>query len=323
MKNSRPPLIRIQHIDEQLRQRKYPNCSQVAKYFEVHSKSIQRDIEYMRDVLHAPIEYDEHKHGYYYTKNWFFLPSAFLAEQEAEALMVTRKVLSQYQGTPYYEEVSRALDKVLQYLPNTFSADQLRDVYSFEQPSSSANDTELFRQIDQAIKDRLSVKITYHAPSSGEVSMRTVRPYRLHYSNVASTWYLIGYCELRRDMRTFVVGRISELEVGKTHFEIPENFSIDQYLSKAFDLTYGKTEHEVEIRFSPYQAQWIREHRWHASQEIEEQEDGGLILKMRVAALDAVRRWVMRYGADAEVLKPGALRKMMADEVYRLIDMYC
>ncbi|NTV46141.1 MAG: WYL domain-containing protein, partial [Chlorobiales bacterium] len=248
--------------------------------------------------------------------------SAFLAEQEAEALMVTRKVLSQYQGTPYYEEVNRALDKTLQYLPYTFSADQMRDVYSFEQPSSSANNTAMFRQIEQAIKDRLSVKMTYHAPSSGKVSTRNVRPYSLHYSNAASTWYLIGFCELRQDMRTFVVARISELEVGKIHFEIPEDFSIAEYLSKAFDLTYGEADHEVEIRFSPYQAQWIREHRWHPSQEIAEQEDGGLVLKMRVAALDAVRRWIMRYGAEAEVLKPEALRKIVKDEASRLMKLY-
>ncbi|NTW64563.1 MAG: DNA-binding protein, partial [Chlorobiaceae bacterium] len=65
MRQSRPPLVRIQHIDRELRNNCYPNCTRVACHFEVSSKSIQRDIVYMRDMLDAPIDYDKKKKGYY------------------------------------------------------------------------------------------------------------------------------------------------------------------------------------------------------------------------------------------------------------------
>ena len=69
------------------------------------------------------------------------------------------------------------------------------------------------------------------------------------------------------------------------------------------------------IRFTPYQAQWIKEHCWYSSQEIDEQKDGSVILKMRVGALDAVMHWVLRYGREVEVLEPLELRKMIKEEL--------
>ncbi|WP_342352904.1 hypothetical protein [Chlorobium phaeovibrioides] len=48
MVQSRPPIVRMQYIDQQLRDNYYPNCPIIARYFEVSSKSIQRDIDYMR-----------------------------------------------------------------------------------------------------------------------------------------------------------------------------------------------------------------------------------------------------------------------------------
>ena len=66
----------MMYLHQQLQSNHYPNCSRVAEYFEVSSKSIRRDVDYMRDLLHAPIEYNKKKRGYYYDKlGWDFLPS--------------------------------------------------------------------------------------------------------------------------------------------------------------------------------------------------------------------------------------------------------
>ena len=63
----------------------------VAEYFEVSAKSIQRDVEYMRDLLHAPIEYDQKKREGITTKpDWDFLPSTLLERGEAAALIATK-----------------------------------------------------------------------------------------------------------------------------------------------------------------------------------------------------------------------------------------
>ncbi|ABL65466.1 helix-turn-helix transcriptional regulator [Chlorobium phaeobacteroides] len=322
MRQSRPPLLRMQYIDRELRNTCYPNCSKVACFFEVSSKSIQRDIEYMRDVLNAPIDYDKKKKGYFYKQHWSFLASSFLNREEAAALIATKKVLSQYQGTPYYNEISSALDKVLQYLPTSNSENGIFDIYSFEQPASSQINTKNFAQLEEAIRTSRKVAITYHASSNQAETERTVHPYRLHFDQSTSTWYLIAYCELRQGIRTFAVNRIITLAPDASEFSIPESFSIEHYLEQTFDQCSGVEEHTIVIRFTPYQSQWIKEHRWHPTQQIEEHEDGSVTLNLNVAALDAVKRWVMRYGKEAEVLEPEELRELIRKEVKGMGEMY-
>ena len=314
--------MRMYFLDEQLRKNKYPNCTSLASYFEVHRKTIQRDVDYMRDMLRAPIEYDKKKKGYFYRKNWLFLPSAFLEQDEAEALKATKKVLSQYRGTPYYEEVSRALDKVLQYLPGTFGEEDLFSVYSFEQPAGTREFSSHFFILEDAIRQKLKAHVAYDAHSSGAVTERAIHPFRLHYSHGAQTWYLVAYCELRKDIRTFVVGRIKKLQLLNEHFNIPADFSVDEFLSKTFDQVVGETEQEVSIRFSAYQAPWIKERQWHPTQQIKEHGDGSITIHFHVSGLDAIKRWVMRYGKEAEVLEPQKLRDMVRSEVREMGVVY-
>jgi predicted DNA-binding transcriptional regulator YafY len=277
----------------------------------------------MRDMFHAPIDYDRKKRGYYYKDEWVLNPSSFLDQQEVEALAATSKALSQYSGTPYYEEISRAIEKLMQYLPVSFSDDGLLDIYSFENPKAGCCiDQETFSQLEQAVRNCQKVTITYQASSRQALTERTVHPYRFHYDQSGGTWYLIAFCEFRREVRTFAICRIHNLLITSDHFTIPDSFSISEYLEKAFDQTTGSIVYDIAIRFTPYQSQWIREHRWHSTQQIEEHDDGSVTLNLTVGALDAVKRWVMRYGAQAEVLEPRELRDMVTQEVREMGEVY-
>jgi predicted DNA-binding transcriptional regulator YafY len=79
---------------------------------------------------------------------------------------------------------------------------------------------------------------------------------------------------------------------------------------------------EVAIRFAPRQARWIRERRWHPSARVQDAIDGGCVLRMRVAGLGEVKRWVLQFGAEAEVLKPASLRREVVGELERARGVY-
>ncbi len=128
------------------------------------------------------------------------------------------------------------------------------------------------------------------------VSDGSIVVYRLQFSHSNENWSLIGYCELRKDIRSFVVSRIRDISLTEKQFTIPSSFSIERYIEESFDQIHEETVQHVSIRFTPYQAQWIREHRWHVTLQVEEQEDGSLVLNKRVGALDALMHRVMRYG---------------------------
>ena len=79
---------------------------------------------------------------------------------------------------------------------------------------------------------------------------------------------------------------------------------------------------QVRVRFSSVQARWIRERRYHASQQTEEQPDGSLLLSMEVAGTEEVRRWLLGYGAEVEVLEPASLRAEIQEELQKLHRLY-
>jgi predicted DNA-binding transcriptional regulator YafY len=76
---------------------------------------------------------------------------------------------------------------------------------------------------------------------------------------------------------------------------------------------------DVKIRFSEEQAPYIQERTWHPSQKIEKRADGSIDLTMRVGDLWEIKRWLIGWGADAQVLQPKELAKEIEAECARLL----
>src|SRR5213075_3131435 len=110
-----------------LQSRKYPTASSLATELQVSSKSIHRDLEFMRDRLELPLEWDGSKFGYCYTEEVNAFPTMQITEGELFALVVAEKALQQYRGTSFEKPLLSALRKMEQSLPDTISLD-LADV---------------------------------------------------------------------------------------------------------------------------------------------------------------------------------------------------
>ena len=105
---ARQPMLRIMQIHELLQGRKYPNCKGLSVDFEVSAKTIQRDIDYMRDQMQLPIDYDSVRRGFLYTKEVKNLPMVALTEGEIVALLVAHRAAEQYRGTPFEKSLRSA-----------------------------------------------------------------------------------------------------------------------------------------------------------------------------------------------------------------------
>src|ERR1039458_7990060 len=79
---SRPPLERMLRIHQALQSGKFPNASMLARELEVATKTIHRDIEFMRDRLGLPVEYDSAHFGYHYTEEISAFPTMQITEGE-------------------------------------------------------------------------------------------------------------------------------------------------------------------------------------------------------------------------------------------------
>src|SRR6266850_6348339 len=91
MPMSRPPLERMMRIHQEIQSGSYPNASTLATELEVSTKSIGRDIEFMRDRLQLPIAYDGARFGYHYTEEVSSFPTLQITEGELFALLVAEK----------------------------------------------------------------------------------------------------------------------------------------------------------------------------------------------------------------------------------------
>ena len=310
---------RIHFIDQKLRNRTYPNCVTLAREYEVSEKTIQRDIECMRN-MGAPIEFDRRRNGYYYSDSTYYLPAVPLTERDALLFAINDRILSQYQQTPYYTDLKKAIGKVLQFLPDELDLEHKGDFISFHSQPQTPVQKQKFDLLQQAICEEQQIHIKYYTQHRNEVTERTVDPYQIHSQH--GNWYLVAHCHTRNEIRTFALNRMLSIELTDDYFDKPLDFSIDEFLKDSFSIYRTEKTYHVKLKFTPYQARWIRERQWHKTQKLTELEDKGLILEMDVQGLDEVKRWVMQYGAEAEVVEPECLRCDVISEIDKMKKMY-
>ncbi len=303
----RPPLQRMLQIHEAIRSGRHPNTSALARELEVSPKSIQRDIDFMRERMGLPIAYDERRWGYHYTQEVSAFPSLQITEGELFALVVAEKAVQQYRGTSFERPLLSALKKMATALPETISlhlADWDQSI-SFRTSAEMILNLEIFDGLARATAKRQQLEIAYRKPGRGAPESRIVDPY--HLANIDGEWYLFAFDHLRQDVRTFVPARIQTLRpTGKT-FQRAAGFSMDERLRGSFGVHSGEGRFEVVVRFSPRVADYIREKRWHPSQAIIERRDGGVELRLKLSSLVEIERWVLGWGGKAKVIRPNEL----------------
>jgi predicted DNA-binding transcriptional regulator YafY len=76
----------------------------------------------------------------------------------------------------------------------------------------------------------------------------------------------------------------------------------------------------VRIAFHGASAHAVAEREWHPSQHIETRRNGTVVLSLKVADTLELRRWILSFGSEAEVLEPLSLRDEIRDEVQTLLD---
>ena len=67
---------------------------------------------------------------------------------------------------------------------------------------------------------------------------RKVAPYKIWFFD--GTFYLIGNCGLREDVRIFAMDRINSLEPIDEPFEVPDDFNVDEFMKSSFGVFHGE-----------------------------------------------------------------------------------
>jgi proteasome accessory factor B len=298
----------MQRIHELIKSGKHPNAVTVAKGLGVTDRTVKRDIEFMRDSLQAPIEYDDLKHGYFYAKEFDFMPMASVSEAEMFALLVADKAIAQYRGMPFQQPLRMAFKKLTGQLDDKerYSLENLGLALSFRPFAPEDSDLKAFRVITKALQERRVLKFNYRNLGTKHWQERRVRPY--HLACIDSHWYLFAHDVGRGALRTFVLTRLAKPVVTAERFVKPTDFNPDEYLKGSFTVMKGDQEHEVVIEFDAWAADLVRGRQWHSSQTFTELPEGGARLQMRLNGLEEIERWILSWGTHARVIGPAELR---------------
>lgn len=313
-------LARIYWIDAQIRGGHYPNAETVCRQFEVSRRTAYNDHAYLRDRLHAPVRFDEAHNGWAYSDPAYLLPALALSEKQSLTLRRSLLAAQEYLGPQQAEPVRLLLTWMEESVTPSLPPDHERVRGSIHLTPGISH--ELLEVGARAVARRQRLRLLYYSPHRHERTERIVQPYDLLYWRGEP--HLIAFCELRQAIRQFFLGRVIQWQVLEPEgaFARDPTFDIEAYLARGLDLRHGEELVMVRVRFSAHQARWVRERRYHKSQQIEELPDGGLLLTLRVAGTEEVRRWLLGYGAEAEVLEPETLRDEIREAVEKLRKIY-
>ena len=151
---ARPPLERIMRIHERLQKNEFPNCTTMAREFEVGIRTLKRDIDFMKVRLKLPIAYHETRYGYFYTTPVDHFLHTAVTEAELFALLVAHKAISQYHGTPFQAPLEAAFRKLTGQLDQSsgFSLGNLGQMVSFRPFAPEDTDLNAFQTLTRAVQ---------------------------------------------------------------------------------------------------------------------------------------------------------------------------
>lgn len=292
----------------------------LAERFEVNKATIQRDINLLCEM---GIRIAPHGKKGYEMLSDFFLPPLNLDFKEALALVTAASFYRAAEGKQAVEVLDRAIHKITSVLPKLTGSTLNRIAPQIEVPHlqmSDIDETQPHKEtLYEAIRERRSVKIAYNSFSSGQKTHHRLSPYAVLFRKRA--WYVIGRSETFNRVFTFRINRIDSLSITNLGYKIPEDFSVQKYLAKSWDVMLGP-DTRVVILFAPRVAPLIREVNWHPTQQIRELKDGVIRFEVTVAGWQEIGWWVLSWGDEATVIKPKALQKWILQTAQDMVQLY-
>ena len=285
-----------------LLQREKVTAPELAEQFEVSRRTIQRDIESLCRAG-IPIATAQGARGGISIMEGYRVDRTVLTAPEMQAILAGLRSLDSVSGTRRYAQL---MNKLAAGTLTPGSPHMLIDLASWYK-SSLPPKIEL---IQGAIERRRAIHFAYFSPR--EESVRTVEPYYLVFH--WSTWYVWGWCRMRRHFRLFKLNRMTELTVGEAFEPQPAPLP-DLEPERVFPVKY-----QVTVLFDPA-CRWRLVEEYGADRFTVEP-DGRLRFTGGFPDAGSVLSWVLTFGDKAELLEPDELREQLRDLTETLAHRY-
>ena len=317
---------RFYKIDQMLHERRVVPIEVFLEELDVSRATFKRDIEYMRDRLHAPIVWDRDAGGYHFenvnaTGPTYELPGLWFSAGELYALLAAHKLLGHIEPGILASHVAPLQARLAALLEASgHSAMEITQRVRLLSMAKRTVESRFFTDITSALLERKRIEIDAWNRGRDETNTRTVSPQRLiHYRD---NWYLDAWCHLRNDLRSFSVDAIQRVKVLREKARNVAPAKLDEHFTSAYGIFGGQAKAWAILRFSPERARWVQSERWHSEQQAEMLPDGSYRLRVPYADARELLMDILRHGRHVEVEGPESLRRQVANEVSALTAMY-
>ena len=293
-----------------------PNMSSrdLAEHFGVSRRTIFRDLRTLGESG-VPLTYAED--GGYEILEGYQLPPLMFSAREAATLLIGTEFTTLQPDASLRTDAGAVAMKIRSVLPETVRdyIDRLQErtvLVPFNETQgrggATGDEQGLWFELSEAIARQRRVKMTYYVASRDEETIREVDPLGLVY--YSDHWNLIAYDHLREDVRNFRLDQIKKLRTRFDRFEPPEGFDLREHLRER-----GQSPENIRMTVRFRNRAW----RWARTQvpaDVDQElpiGKGWTEVTFEFENIPYVAKWLLRYGTDAEVVAPDALR----DEVIR------
>jgi predicted DNA-binding transcriptional regulator YafY len=287
---------RYQLILEKLRYNSYPSFEEIQRFlheqgFEISKRTLQRDIDAIRNEFSVSILFDRSRKGYYVDQD----------------------------NSPGYGK----LLKLIRLQNETEMVQQsLRDEHeyiSFEHQDEWSN-IQWVEPLLDAIKHRKIVELNHFTFSREQTLPRHVEPYLLkEYQN---RWYLLGINE-EREIRTYGLDRITNVVVTTTTFTPQKDFDPHIHYAHIIGLNHdGSRSEEVMLSADPLTAKYMKSLKWHVSQEVVSENEEEVVFRMYVQPNFELKQKILSYGGNVRVVSPKNLVTEIKNELKKTLKRY-
>lgn len=307
-----------------LKSRRRMTAKQLSEELEIHIRTVYRCIDALC-IAGVPVVSEVGREGGYTIPDSIKLEPLFFDSDEQTALLQAA-TFARESGYPSEEALNRAVAKIKRYT----NTDQLERMERREthieviQPPVDVELTAMLAKIEAGIDRQASLEITYRSGYDHVITKRKVDPYGLvHWK---SKWYIVGYCRLREEVRSFRVDRIGDISSTEDIFQRPAPFSARDFLLGSL-LTEGAADSQsqmitMHIQGMPQALDDLCGHWLLGHALIDRTADEARFKVDELTLYTQISYYLLSYGGKIRIVEPAELRRCMADIAESLLHIY-
>ncbi len=312
---SKVSVERMTKIVRLIRKRGSASMSFLKGELEVSEASVKRDLEFLRDRMGCPLEWDRSKRGYVIRDEVaeggrFELPGVWFDSSEVFALLTMLHLVEGVQPGLLEDHIAPLKSRLRGMLAEgTKSVRPLERKLRLVHFASRKVEPKHFQVIAGALLEGRRLELTYWNRERREQTQRTISPQKLvHYRE---NWILDAWCHLRQGLRSFALEAIERVRVLDQHATEISLQELDEHFRAGYGIFAGPAKHRARLKFTAERAQWVSKETWHHDQTSSVEPDGSYVLEIPYSNDHELVMDLLRHSPEVEVLAPAELRQKL------------